>query len=1008
MKKNYVKIMLYAYLLAAIPSVFVAASPNDVVQEKLQQRLIKGTVLDETGSPIIGANVVQKGTANGVITDIDGNFELKISGTDELQISYIGYLPQIVKISGKNFVQIILKEDAKSLEEIVVIGYGIQKKSDLTGSVGSIKAKDIQKMPVASVDQALQGRVSGMQVVTASGAPGATTTIRIRGGNSINAGNEPLYVVDGIIGGGDLTTINPSDIASIEILKDASSTAIYGSRGANGVVLITTKRGDGSDGMLVSYSGYYGLQTPVKMLNMLNGAEAANYQNKYAAYLGMSKMPYEDVTKVADTNIQDYIFRNCVPITDHNVNLSNSTKNGNYFLSLNYFNQEGTMYNTGLERYQIRFNIDQKIGENFKMGATLTTSLTNRDNPTLNDMLGQLPTAPIYNDDGSYFSINEVSGKTYDNPVAKRNGVLNEKRIFRGLGNVYGQLTLFDNLILKSSWGWDISHSKQNQYQSVTLPSRVYAKTGGGATVNTYFPITYQNENTLNYSLDLGKHSLNLLGGFTWQKYYYEFLNASGSGFKNDVSSYHALETGDPLTRDVQTGESQWGLISYLFRVNYSYKDRYLFTTSGRYDGSSRLSDSNKWAFFPSVALAWRASEEEFIKRMNVFSNLKLRLSYGSSGSQSISPYSTIDKLNSGSTVIGNQEVITFSPGLSANKDLGWEKTNQIDLGIEAGFLDNRINLEVDYYYKRTNDLLLSQEIPYQTGFASMLRNIGSVENRGIEISLKTMNFNTSNFSWSTFLSVSMNRNKVLDLGGKKFIENGLGSRLIVDQPIGTFWGVKYLGLWKESEIPENSKFLPGDPKLEDLNDDGIIDINDGQIIGNSEPKFYGGIGNDLTYKRFSFSLFFDFSYGNQIYDMPGRFLESGFNSNVYGHNRDFWSEENPNGKYPRPGSIYEYIFSTYAGGSSEGTNGGSDYFLHDGSFLRLKNINIQYDLPIRNKTIKSLQVYTSISNVFTWTSYLGYSPDVNSEGTSATRRGFDNNAYPQSRTYLFGVKAVF
>lgn len=968
---------------------------------------IEGNVKDHSGAPVIGATVMVKGTTTGTITDFDGNFSIDAEEGALLEFSYIGYQSQQLKAKSGSLMSVVLSEDTELLDEVVVVGYGVQKKSDLTGSVGSVKAKDIQKMPVASVDQALQGRVSGVQITTANGAPGASTTIRIRGGNSINAGNEPLYVIDGIIGGGDLSTINPQDIASIEILKDASSTAIYGSRGANGVVLITTKRGEGVDGTQVSYNGYYGIQTPVKMLDMLSGPEAAAFQNEYAKYFGMSYMPFDDVNAVADINVQDYIFRNIAPITDHNVNLSNSTKEGNYFLSLNYFNQEGIMYNTGFERYQVRFNIDRSIGKMFKMGATLTASYTNKDNPTLNGMLGQFPTAPIYNEDGSYFSINQVSGKTYDNPMAKRDGILDQTRQLRSIGNVYGQLTLFKNLILKSSWGWDLSYSKQNQYQSVSLPTRIYNNTGGGATVYTQFPITYQNENTLNYMVDFGEHSINVLGGFTWQKYSYEFLKASGSGFKNDASLYHALETADPLTRDMQTGESQWGLMSYLFRINYSYKNKYMFTTSGRYDGSSRLSDGNKWAFFPSVALAWRASEEEFIKNMNLFSNLKARLSYGSSGSQSIDPYSTFDRLTSGSTAIGGQEVVTFYPGLSSNKDLSWEKTNQVDVGLEAGFLNNRINIELDLYYKRTNDLLLSQEIPFQTGFSSMLKNIGSVENKGIELSLRTLNIENPNFTWTSTLSIASNRNKVLDLGGKDFIENGLGSRLIVGEPIGTFFGVKYLGLWKENDIPEGSKFLPGDPKLEDLNSDGVIDVSDGQILGNAEPKFYGGFGNDFTYKRFTVSLFFDFSYGNMIYDLQSS-QEAGFNCNVYGHNRDYWSEENRDGKYPRPGSVQEYIFETYAGGGALGMYGGSDYFLHDGSFLRLKNFNLQYNIPTRSKIFKSLQAYATISNVFTLTPYFGYSPDVNSEGTSSTRRGFDNNAYPQSRTFLFGVKATF
>lgn len=968
------------------------------------KKSVSGKVVDANNEPIIGATIVEKGTSNGTITDFDGNFSLNVADEAQIEISYIGFKSQEIKaVYGRNLT-ISLKEDTEVLDEVVVVGYGVVKKSDLTGSVGSVKAKDIQKMPVASVDQALQGRISGVQITTLNGAPGASTTIRIRGGNSINAGNEPLYVIDGIIGGGDLSTINPADIASIEILKDASSTAIYGSRGANGVVLITTKRGDGIEGTQISYNGYYGLQTPSKLLDMLDGPEAAAFQNEYAEYYNRKK-PFENINSVSNTDWQKQIFRASAPITDHNISVSNSTKTGNYFLSLNYYNQEGLMYNSGFERYQIRFNIDQTLNKYFKVGATLTTSLTNRDNPSIGG-LSLLPTAPIYNEDGSYFDTNQISGSIYNNPIAQRNGILNETKTYRGLGNVYAQFTFFDNLIFKSSWGFDISYTKQNKYESVNLPTRIFNKTGGFASVETQFPITYQNENTLNYLLSMGEHSLALMAGFTWQKYQYELLKGVASGFKNDVSSYHAIETGDPVTRDIQTGEQEWGLLSYLFRINYSFRNRYMFTISGRQDGSSRLAKNKRWAFFPSAAFAWRASDEDFIRNLNLFSNLKFRLSYGTSGSQSIDPYSIIDRLNSGANVIGNQEVVTFVPGLSANKNLGWEKTNQVDLGIEAGFFNNRLNFELDFYYKRTNDLLLSKEIPYQTGYVSMLENIGAVENKGLELSIRTLNLNREDFQWNTNLSISLNRNKVLNLGGKDFIENQRGSRLIIDEPLGTFWGVKYLGTWKENEIPEGSKYKPGDPKLDDLNDDNIIDINDGQIIGNAEPKFYGGIGNDFVYKNWSLSVFFDFSYGNDIYDLAGRDYETGFNMNVYGHNRDRWSESNPNGYYPKAGSAFTNLYATYAGGEF---NGGCSLYVHDGSYLRLKNVNLQYDVPLKNNNIiKSLQVYTTISNVFTWTSYFGYTPDVSAEGTSSTRRGFDNNVYPQNRTFLFGVKANF
>lgn len=983
---------------------FVCAFQLPVQSIDIEQQKVSGIVKDETGEPVIGANIVVKGQTAGTITDIAGNFVIDASVGNTLKVSFIGFETKEVKVTG-SYLVVVLKEDSKALDEVVVVGYGLVKKSDLTGSVAKVRSDEIEKMPVSSIEQALQGKISGMQITTTTGAPGAGATVRIRGGNSINSGNEPLYVVDGIIGAGDLNSLNPADIASIEVLKDASSTAIYGSRGANGVVMITTKRGEKTNGVSISYNGYYGLQTPVKKLDLLNGYEVAMYQNEYSDYQD-TPHNFPDLDNVANTDWQEYMFRNTAPITDHNLTISNSTQTGNYYLSFNYYNQEGIMYNTGYERYQLRFNVDQKVGKRFKLGATLTASYADKDNPVISKGFELLPTAPVYNEDGSYFSVSQVSGNTYDNPLAQREGIIDSQYQLKGLGNVYGQLTLFKNLVLKSSWGINISYSKQNKYTSVNMPTSKDKNKGGVAMVSTNFPITYQNENTINYLLNVGKHSIGLLGGFTFQRYKSESLMASTQGLLNDANDFNSMQSGDPNQRNIQTDESQWGMMSYLFRVNYGFNDRYLFTLSGRADGSSRLAKGNQWAFFPSAAFAWRMSEEEFIKRLDIFSNLKMRISYGVSGNQGVGAYAVYDKLVRNNAVIGDTEVTTFVPAISASKNLGWEMTRQFDFGMDFGFLDNRISLEIDYYYKKTTDLLLAKELPYQTGYSSILENVGSTKNQGFEFALSTVNIDNKDFKWNTNLSLAFNRNKVVDLGGKEFLENGRGSRLIVGEPVGTFFGVKYLGTWKENEIPADSKHRPGDPKFEDLDNNDLIDVYDGQIIGNAEPKFYGGINNEFTYKRLTCSLFFDFSYGNDIYDLYGRLMETGFNSNLYGRHRNRWTEDNPNGYYPRAGSAYTHIYDTYAGGN---VNGGNTLYVHDGSFLRLKNLNIQYDIPLKNrKIIKSLQVYGTATNLFTLTSYFGFSPDVDADNSSSTRVGFDENAYPQSRTYLLGAKIRF
>lgn len=993
-----------ALLLVLFACVFQSPAQSMDVD---QLRKVTGVVKDTSGESIIGANIVVKGQTTGTITDADGNFSIDAPVGSVLKISFIGFETQDVKVTGKKLM-ITLKEDSKTLDEVVVVGYGLVKKSDLTGSVGRVKADEIEKMPITSIDQVLQGRVTGVHVRASNGEPGGSSNVTIRGGNSISASNEPLYVIDGIIGAGNLDGINPQDVASIEVLKDASSIAIYGSRGANGVVLITTKRGKSNKGPVVSYNGYYGIQTPEKLLDLLSGYELAEWQNESAIYREQDQIPFDDPDQIANTNWQDYIYRKTAPITDHNLNISNATKNNNYFFSLNYFNQEGLMYNSGFERFQIRFNVDQKIGNYMKLGATLTSSYTYKDNSIMKNMV-QLPsTFPAYNEDGTWSQLNPLNNNYFNSPIALRECVTDNTRQLRVLGNVFAEFTPIKNLLIRSSWGFNLSTSKHNSYQSAKLPLSIKQGKFGVASVNANFPSTYQNENTINYLINIGKHSIGLLGGFTWQKSVSEDMTAGATGFTSDSNLYHSLETSTPNKRNINSGESEWGMMSYLFRLNYSYKSKYLLTVTGREDGSSRLTKGNQWAFFPSAALAWRASEEEFIKNLHLFSNLKMRVSYGMSGSQSIGAYAIWDKLSSNTTIIGDNQVVGYIPGLAADKNLGWEKTAQVDFGLEAGFLNNRITLEADYYYKRTNDLLLTQELPYQSGFKSILRNIGSVKNQGLELTLNTVNIAAKDIKWNTNISVSLNRNKVLDLGDKDFLDNGIGSRITVGEPLGLFYGLKYLGPWKEEDIPEGlkSKYKPGDARFADLNDDEVIDELDRQVIGNAEPKFYGGIGSDFTWKDLTLSLFFDYSYGNDIYDLNGLNLDSGYGSNLYGRHRNRWTEENQDAWLPRAGSLHKNYYAICIQQNNEA--GGCSLYVHDGSYLRLKNVNVQYNIPLKNKKIlKSLQVYGTVSNVFTWTPYFGYSPDVDVE-SSATRRGFDRNVYPQSRTYLLGVKAKF
>lgn len=972
-----------------------------------QQKSISGTVTDEASEPLPGVTILRKGSTQGTVTNVDGSYSISNIPEDATLIfSFVGMTTQEITVGNQTIIDVTMAIDAIGIEEVVAIGYGVVKKSDLTGSVGSMKAQEISKQPISRIDQALQGRIAGVQVSTLSGAPGSGASIRIRGGNSINAGNEPLYVIDGFIGAGDLNTINPNDIATVEVLKDASATAIYGSRGSNGVILITTKRGDGKKGFGVSYDGYVGVQSPVKKLDILNGPEYAEFRNEFAEFAGNS-IPFPDLDKVSNTDWQDILFRTAI-MTNHNLNFYNSTDNSNYYVSLNYLNQDGIQLGSGYDRYQLRFNFDQKLGKVFKIGASLNAAYSIRENPRAAALTSYvIPTAPVYNEDGSFFSVDQINGATYNNPIAQDELISDNTYRSRALGNIYMQFTPINNVIFKSTFGFDFNILKRNRYESGELPTSFESGKGGVAIIDTEFPHSIQNENTINYTKQIGDHNLSLLGGWTYQQYDIENLNVSSSGFSNDVATYNAIETGDPAQLKAFSGESNWSLLSGLYRLNYSYKGKYLLTASGRHDGSSRLAEGNKWAFFPSAAFAWRVSEEPFIKEIETISNLKMRASYGQTGSQSIAPYATLARLNSGINYFGGEQVVIFIPASSASPDLKWENTTQFDLGIDVGLFHNKLNVTLDYYKKKTTDLLLARELPFQTGFNSRLENVGSLQNAGVELNIDGQIINKKHFLWTSNLTISSNKSEVLELsGGKEFFENGLGSRLIVGEPIGTFFGAKFIGLWQEGD-PDLGTHSPGTPKFEDLNSDGLINVEDGQILGNGTPDFFGGINNILNYKNFTLSVFLDFSYGNEIYDLDGRAFNTGHATLVYGKFRDRWTPANTDTEVPRAGGTYDSNYYT-AYSSGEGGFGGSDFVMSDGSYLRLKNINLQYDLPINNNLFKKLSFYGSATNLLTFTKYKGFSPDINSDGSSPTRRGFDSNSYPPARIILFGIKADF
>ena len=969
---------------------------------------VRGTVTDSaSGSSLAGATIQVLGTSIGTTSDANGAFILHVPDEAVLQVSILGYDRKDVRVSGSTFMHIALNPSVTGLSKLVVVGYGTVKKSDLTGSVSVVKSKDIESAPVASLDQALQGKAAGVQVTSVNGAPGAGTTIRIRGGNSISASNEPLYVVDGFVGGGDLTSINPNDIASIEILKDASATAIYGARGANGVILITTKHGkEGKPQVLVNV--YAGMQQLPREISLLKGPDLAAYANENAAFFGTAPI-YPDLSKVTNTDWQKAITRDA-GMQNANVAISGGSKNLNYYLSGNYFNQDGIILNSGFRRYQTRLNLDLNLTNWLKIGTNLNFSRSNTNNNKVNllTVLRDAPTSlPVKDSAGNYSILNPLTGRTFENPVADALESLDNTYENDLLGNWYIEASFKNGLQFRSTLAIDNDNTKRDEYLPGSLPLRHEQQKGGYAYISSSQSLNLLNENTVSYQRQFGKHHLNLLGGFTYQHQTTESYSATGEGFTNDLLTYNNLATGDPLLAANGSGYSEWTILSWLGRVNYSYGP-YLLTVTGRQDGSSRLAANHKHAFFPSAAFAWRLSDEDFIKNLNVFSSLKFRLSYGKTGNQAIDVYSTLASLAVTNAWFHGQEQLGYTLGNIPNADLKWETTDEYNAGLDAGFLNGRLSLVLDAYYKKTYNLLLTVDIPGTTGYSSRLENVGSVANKGIELSIDGVIADRKDFSWNVGFNIAANRNKVLELGeGISYRDAAQGARLIVGKPAPVFYGAVFESVFKsQAEIDAvpgyQSGLHPGYIKFKDVNGNGKYDgLADYDIIGNPEPSFYGGFTSSARYKKLSLDLYVNYSYGNDIMNSLGpRFFVGNYDSNLSDQMLKRWTPANNQSNIPGVGAY-------------QGTDVNSraySFSVQDGSFLRLKTLTLRYDLtPAKLSWMTGASVYVTASNLFILDNYTwGYDPEVNSEGTSPILRGFDGYSYPQNRSYILGVTLNF
>ncbi len=1001
-------------------------SKNGVDQEKK----VTGKITDNNGLPLPGVTVIFKGTTQGTVSDIDGIYSVDAKAdATTLVFSFIGMTTQEIEIAGQTTINVEMQQDYIGIEEVVAIGYGTSKKEDLVSSVSQVKAEIIENQPTIRVDQALQGRASGVEITSTSGDPGANAVIRIRGTSSINGNNNPLFVVDGFIAGTDynLNNLNVNDIESIEVLKDATALAIYGTRGAAGVILITSKNGKNlaKGKTQVSINQYFTYQQTANKIELADSKLFAEYRNEEGQFVpgddGFghtdTSLPliFDDPASAPYTDWIDLVSQNGM-INNTDISVTGNSDKANYYISLNHFDQEGVVRGSGIERFTLRNNIDFNLSEMFKAGVRLNISKFKKENNKVNygDIVGSVaPIREVYNDDGSFTATNPVSGSTQRNPEADIQLRTDHDLVTNIVTNAYVEFHPIKDLVFRSSVGVELNNYKSNLYLPDALPERTVQGVGGYAQINTNNSQSILNENTATYSMDFGDHSVKVLGGFTLQKDTYESTVQSAEGFPNDVLTFNNMAFGsDPLLNSVGSGFGQRTYVSILSRINYSYKSKYLLTLVGRRDGSSVFEAGSKYAFFPSVGLAWNVEKENFMADISTISMLKVRSSYGIVGEQGVSPYNSLAKFNNSATYFNETLVPAVLIGGLPSKDLTWETTKQFDLGIEIGILNNRYSFEADFYKKTTEDLLLARDLPGTAG-GTQLQNVGSIQNKGMEVKINSVNISRRNFSWETTLTVSANRNKVIDLGGDEYInlsnpfnQGGQASRAIVGETMPSFIGATYLGTYKtQQEIIDDGRvgvsFLGG-PRYVDLDGNSVINDEDKIVIGSPEPDFYGGLNNTLNYKGFSFGMFFQFSYGNQM--LNGIKHRSWFGRGDAGLDPDVanrWIEGvNETSDVPR------------AGTSTSLFNPVSTELIEDASFIRLKTLSLGYDLPLNNMGLGNMfsrvNIYAAANNLLLLTKWKLGDPEVSNYGSNNLSQGVANGQYPYAKTYTLGVKIDF
>jgi TonB-linked SusC/RagA family outer membrane protein len=1059
-------IVILAFLLMTHSAVAASGDRNgatnsrkgfsDLSAQAAQQRKsISGKVTDAAGTSIPGVSIIIKGTTNGVITDSKGNFTVpNVTDNTVLQFSFVGMKPQEIAVKGKSTINISLAEETIGIEEVVAIGYGTVKKGNLTGSVAKVRIEDIENRVVPRMDEALQGKMAGVMMQQSSGIPGAAPVVRIRGTNSITEGSQPLWVIDGmpVEEAKFIANINMNDVESIEVLKDAASAAIYGSRGSNGVILVTTKKGK-TGTPKISYSMYYGMQEPEKLLEMMTGPEAAEVLAERRTWLLTlsSNAQYKDkpndqrpTSLRIDPNwltgsakgydFQDLVYRTA-PIQSHNVSFSGGTDKTTYFASIEYLDNRGIIKNTSFNRVSFKINLESQIQKWIKVGLDLSPSFSTQvDNNSegKDASVNALSRASLladnsdihWNETGkqwvsdynNYYNLSLVSDYyRFENlkQEYKRNQILS--RAFVEIG-------IMDGLTARSQLHFIQSNLKFNDYEDTKLAPGFLA--AANSTIASDYNTNISWENTLNYVKEIGKHSINGLLGYSMQKDFYEYTTLQGQGFPNDLKlTLNNASRIATWNQDVQ----EWSMISMFARAQYSYGSRYLLSASLRRDGSSRFGSEKRWGYFPAVSAGWRISEEGFMKDQKLFSTLKLRGSYGLTGNNRIGNYRPYATLNSTKEPLGaNESLVTgLVPGSFENQKLTWEKTTNINLGLDIGILDNKVILALDAYNSTTNDLLLAVPVPFTTGYSSAIQNIGKLMNKGIEVEISTRNIEKSDFKWSTDFNFSYNKNEVKKMGpsgapiytGPFWAESA--SYTGIGYPIGSFYLWEADGIFQtQAEVNASARYATegvGDVKWKDQNADGKIDANDRKVMGQPTPKYNFGITNDFSYKGFDLSVFINGSGGHQTFFGVYRYISRVGNvANLKEWVNRWKSPEQPgNGIVPRVTSD----------AATNGVIEESSAHLYDSDWWRIKNVTLGYNVPaslLQKLKISSLRFYVSGDNLFLKTKYPGYNPEgaltyltnqgtSQREGFSASRDlGYDFGSSSLAKRFIVGLNITF